>query len=113
MFAHDCILGGRGRLGLLQHFNIRGQAVAADALPDGSQLVVATYDTLWLFDVTDRDRPLDRPVAKLSYGAEQVEAVCFADPQTILLADELTAAFYEVSVADFTPLANSTKAEDD
>lgn len=90
-------------LQLLQSFEIGGQVVAADALPDGSRLVVATYDVLWLFDVKDRDRPLAHPVARLPFKGEDVEAVCFNGPDEVLFAAEVTAELYSARIADFTP----------
>ena len=90
-------------LELLQEREMQGQVVAADARPDGSQLIVATYDTLWLFDVDDPDEPLAHPTSKLPFVAEQVEAVCF-DGDRVLFADEATANLYEAALADFTPL---------
>lgn len=90
-------------LELLQRFEIGGQAVAADALPDGSRIVVATYDTLWLFEVSNRDRPLDTPIARLPFDGEDVEAVCFDGPDTVLFADEATAKLYRADIADFEP----------
>lgn len=88
-------------LELLDHFEISGQVVAADALPDGSKLAVATYDTLWLFDVKDPDHPLANPIARLPYKAQQVEALCFDGPDRVLFADEATALLYEARVKDF------------
>ncbi|WP_146401894.1 hypothetical protein [Pseudobythopirellula maris] len=85
----------------LQRIELGGQAVGADALPDGSRVVLTTYDTLWLFDSTDHDHPLARPIGRLPIVGDQVEAVCFDGPNTILFADEATAQLYEVSVADF------------
>ena len=91
-------------LELLEEFPIDGMAVGADALPDGSRVVVVTYDTLWLFDVRDPDRPLSHPIGRLPYTAEQVEAVCFDGPERVLFADELTALLYEADVKDFQPV---------
>ena len=97
--------GVRHPLRLLQEFDIRGQAVAADALPDGSKLVLATYEQLWLFDVKDVDRPLDWPIGRLAIEGEQIEAVCFDGPDRVLMADEATAKLYAAPVSAFTPVA--------
>lgn len=91
-------------LELLERFEIGGQAVGADASADGKRVVVTTYDTLWLFDVRDPDRPLAHPVGRLPFKAEQVEAVCFDGPDRVLFADELTALLYTADVADFQPV---------
>ena len=86
---------------LLQRFEIGGQAVAADALPDGSRIVVATYDTLWLFDVVDENQPLAKPIARLPFQGDQVEAVAFDGPSRVLFSDEATALLYEAPGCGF------------
>ena len=88
-------------LEFLQSFPIEGQVVAADALPDGSRILVATYDTIWLFDVKDQNLPLSTPMKRLKYKAEQVEAVTFDGPERVLFADEATALLYEADISDF------------
>lgn len=88
-------------LKFLQEFTLGGQAVAADTLPDGSKLVVATYETLWLFDLKNPDRPLANPIGKLPYKADNVEAVCFDGPEAILYADEATAKLYRTKTSAF------------
>jgi hypothetical protein len=90
-------------LELLERFELGGQAVAADTLPDGSRLVVATYDTLWLFDVRDANHPLSQPIARLPFKGDNVEAVAFDGPDRVLFADEATALLYEADIADFVP----------
>ena len=70
---------------------LHGQATAADTTPDGKRLVVCTYNALWLFDIDDPNQPLRGHVAWLPFvGPEEVEAACFADDKTILVADEPT-----------------------
>ena len=98
-------------LELLQRVEMGGQVVAADASPDGKSIVVATYDKLWLYDVRDPQRPLDVPMRTLSFEAEQVEAVAFADDATVLFADEATALLYEARLEDFEPLAHPVEDE--
>ncbi len=88
---------------LLGRFELGGQAVGADALADGSKVVVTTYDTLWLFDVEDPDDPLRKPVGRLPFRGDNVEAVCFDGPERVLFADEATALLYSAELADFTP----------
>lgn len=87
----------------LGRFELGGQAVGADALLDGSKLVVTTYDTIWLFEVDDPDDPLRKPVARLPFKGDSVEAVCFDGPDRVLFADEATALFYTAELADFMP----------
>lgn len=90
-------------LELLGCFELSGQAVGADASPDGTKVVVTTYDTLWLFDVEDPDDPLLKPIARLPFKGDNVEAVCFDGPERVLFADEATASLYSARLADFTP----------
>ncbi|WP_442485098.1 hypothetical protein [Aeoliella sp. SH292] len=100
---NDFTEGKTHELELLERFELGGQAVAADALPDGTRLVVATYDTLWLFDVRDADHPLAHPISRLPFKGDNVEAVAFDGPDRVLFADEATALLYEADVADFVP----------
>ena len=98
--------GRTNQLEFLQRFQIGGQVVAADASPDGSHVLVATYDTIWLFQVTNPDQPLSTPIKRLKYHAEQVEAVTFDGPNRVLFADEATALLYEAKLEDFEPYPN-------
>jgi hypothetical protein len=100
---NDLTEGTTHDLELLERFELGGQAVAADTLPDGSRLVVATYDTLWLFDVRDTDHPLAHPISTLPYKGDNVEAVAFDGPDRVLFADEATALLYEADITDFLP----------
>lgn len=87
-------------LTLLDSFDIGGKVTAADASPDGSRLVVTTYDAIWLFDAeAGSDNFFDGSISWLPYDAEQVEAVCFADQDTLLLGDEGRGVLYEVPVS--------------
>ena len=87
-----------------------GQATAADATPDGKRLVVCTYDSLWLFDIDDPNQPLRGNVAWLPFtGPEEVEAACFADDQTILVADEGTGRLFEVPIDRFVPVRRADR----
>jgi hypothetical protein len=89
---------------LVDSFDVRGQVTGADATPDGRQVVLLTYDALWLFDVDDPNRPLSGAVRWLPYaGAEDAEAVCFADDQTLLVAEEATARLFEAPISAFRP----------
>jgi hypothetical protein len=89
-------------LQLIDKFDVRGQVTGADASPDGRHLVLTTYEALWLFDVTDPQRPLSGPVRWLPYADEtEIEAVCFADDETLLVGDEDAARLYEVPIKRF------------
>jgi hypothetical protein len=84
-------------LTFIEEFDPQGQVTAADALPDGSRLLVATYTDLWLFDAPDPAHPLAGPHVRIPLrNAKQIEAACFLSPTTALLADEVTAHLYEI-----------------
>ena len=74
----------------------------ADASPDGSRIILTTYEALWLFEVADPAHPLRGPVRWLPYSEEsEIEAVCFADDETLLVGDEAAARLYEVPIERF------------
>lgn len=90
---------------LLDSFEIGGKVTAADATEDGRKLVVTTYEGIWLFETDGKsDRYFDGRVSWLPYKANQVEAICFADDKTLLLADEAAAVLYEVPLAQLLPV---------
>lgn len=89
----------------LNSFDIQGQAVGADASPDGLRLVVITYTAIWLFerDNLTADFFTSR-IRWLPYRAAQVEAVCFADDDTLLLGDEQKGTLHEVILRELQPV---------
>lgn len=96
-------------LTLVDAFDARGKVTGADATADGKQVVLLTYTALWLFDVTDPQRPLSGPVKWLPYeGAEDVEAVCFADDRTMLVGSEAEGRLYEVPLDRFIEFSRET-----
>jgi hypothetical protein len=91
-------------------FNTRGKSTGADATPDGLKLVISTYDTVWLFERESHSVPFF--AGKISYykfDAPQVEAICFDDPETLILADEQSAVLYRLETKDFKPYPDSSK----
>jgi hypothetical protein len=85
----------------LDSFDVKGQAVGADCSPDGLRLVVITYDAIWLFSRKSRDQSFfDADVSWGQYASKQIEAVCFADDDKLLMADEQLGELFEVSIAD-------------
>jgi hypothetical protein len=87
---------------LVDAFDVLGQATGADATPDGKQIVISTYEDLWLFEVTDPEHPLSGPVKRLSFkNDDDVEAVCFADDETLLIGAEAAGRIFEVPLAAF------------
>lgn len=87
---------------LVDSFDVLGQATGADATPDGKRIVINTYENLWLFDVTDPERPLSGPVKRLSFkNDDDVEAVCFADDETLIIGAEASGRIFEVPLSAF------------
>ena len=87
---------------LVDSFDILDQATGADATPDGKRIVINTYEDLWLFDVTDPEHPLSGPVKRLSFeNDDDVEAVCFADDETLIIGAEAAGRIYEVPLSAF------------
>lgn len=78
-------------LTLLGSFDVHGEVTAADASPDGSRLLVLTYDAVWMFEAATAkgDDWLEGQVWWLPYsGAPDSEAVCFDGADSILIAAE-------------------------
>jgi hypothetical protein len=94
-------------LELVDTFDVEGQATGADATPAGDKIVITTYDSLWLFEDVDARRPLSGSVRRLQFSPADgdVEAVCFADDETLLLAAEAAQRIYEVPLESFRPVA--------
>jgi hypothetical protein len=86
----------------VDEFDSLDQVVGADATADGKRLVLLTYESLWLFEVTDPAHPLSGPVSWLPYADhDEIEAVCFADDETVILGDEELGRLYDVPLAKF------------
>jgi hypothetical protein len=89
----------------LEKFDIQGQAVGADATPDGKRVVVITYKAIWLFERDDAAEPLfGGRMFFAPYESDQCEAVCFADDNTLLMADEKKGVLMETSISGLTRL---------
>lgn len=82
-------------------FDVHGKATGADATPDGLHLVIVTYEYIWHFKRTSLEQSFfEGEISVMKYEAPQVEAVCFADSDTLLLSCEQSATLFEVNVAD-------------
>ena len=85
-------------------FDVHGKATGADATPNGLQLAIVTYDLIWHFRRSSLEQPFfDGEISVMKYDAPQVEAICFADNETLLLSCEQTATLFEVKVGDLLP----------
>ncbi|MEM8550589.1 MAG: hypothetical protein AAGF10_07340 [Verrucomicrobiota bacterium] len=87
-------------LTLLASFSSRGMVTAADALADGSRVAVLTYGSLWVFQPPqnddgsyDVDRMFAGDIFWQPIRAKQCEAVCFIDPDSVLITNEQGALF--------------------
>jgi hypothetical protein len=87
----------------LGSFDIRGQAVGADCSEDGRRLAVLTYNGIWIFE---RDSLSQEFFAGAILWAplkwHEAEAICFANPDTLLMADEATAELFEIPIDQLT-----------
>jgi hypothetical protein len=94
-------------LTLVDTFDVEGQATGADATAAGDKIVITAYESLWLFENVDAQRPLSGSVRRLRFSPSDgdIEAVCFADDETLLLAAEAAKRFYEVTLESFRPPA--------
>lgn len=87
----------------LETFDIQGQAVAADCSADGKRLAVLTYTGIWLFERdTLEENFFDGRISWAPFAERGVEAMCFADDQTLLVADEPSGELYEVKLDELT-----------
>jgi len=78
-------------------FNIQGMVTAADCSSDSRDLVVLTYNAIWLFESETGDYFTGK-VSWLPIIAGQCEAICF-DKEFILLSNE-EGFIYEISRSD-------------
>jgi len=88
----------------LGQFDVHGKSTASDATPDGLQLVITTYDYIWHFERESLDQSFfSGAISVMKYEAPQVEAICFMDSESLLLACEESANLYEVNLGQFRP----------
>ena len=90
----------------LDDFDLHGQAVGADCSADGKRLVVITYEGIWLFERdTEEQSFFEGQISWGPYGRErEIETVCLADEETLLLGDEELAELYEVPIVALTKI---------
>ena len=72
---------------LLSTFDIGGMVTSADATPDGKKLAVLTYNNIWLFE-SETDDYFHGKVSWLPIKAQQCEAICFDDDETLIITNE-------------------------
>jgi len=87
--------------------DVFGMVTAADLSPDGARLAVLTYDAVWLFPFRpEDDPPLGRSRKWLPIQAEQCEALCFIDNDTLLITSE-QGNLFQLPVSELTPFEGS------
>lgn len=92
-------------LNYLDTFDLQGQAVAADCSTDGKRLAVLSYTGVWLFTRERVDQGFfTEAIWWAPLREHEAEAVCFANDETLLMADEATAKVYEISTSELTKL---------
>lgn len=100
---------GVATLAYVGSFDVKGQVTAADASPDGLRLAVLTYDRIFIFERPSLSWPFfaggvrERSYA-LPTGESDAESICFESPDSLLIADEATAALFRVPVSDIPVL---------
>jgi len=72
----------------LASFDIQGMVTAADVTVDGKKLAVLTYNNIWLFEVEVGDDYFNGKIKWLPIKAQQCEAVCFDDDETLIITNE-------------------------
>jgi hypothetical protein len=85
-------------------------AILLSVCERGSQAaVVITYDAIWLFTRGSRDQSFfDADISWGQYASKQIEAVCFADNDKLLLADEQLGELFEVSIGDLIKVRSAS-----
>jgi len=69
----------------LNRIDVRDQVTSADASPDGSQLAVLTYSSVWLFKKpVASDNYFQGKISWLPISARQCEAICFLDDNLLI-----------------------------
>jgi len=93
-------------LTLIAEANLRGKVTGAEMSPDGKKLAVITYQSVWLFTLKDEnsDNFFEGNVSWLPVMGNQIESVCFANPETLLIIDELEARLFRLPIKLLLPV---------
>lgn len=74
---------------LVSRYETGQQVTGAEASPDGRRIAVMATRSVWIFEKPeDSNDFLAGPVYRLSVQAGQCEAICWKDPETLLIASE-------------------------
>ena len=83
----------------------RDKRSAQDCSADGNRLVVLTYAAVWLFERDSLEQSFfAHRIFWAPFPERDAEAICFADDDTLLVADESLGELYEIRIADLSRL---------
>lgn len=100
-----CAAHGTQQLNHVDTFDLHGEAWSAASSADGRQLAIVASSGVWLFQRNESGqsffagRVLWGPSSELS-----LDSVCFADAQTLLVADSAAEKLWELQVKHLTEL---------
>ncbi len=90
-------------LTLISRYNLRGQATAADLSPDGKKLAILTYFNCWVFEAPEGSDDFFAGTARFkTFYANQCEAICWDDDQTLIITNEQRDMF-QVKLSELVP----------
>ena len=88
-------------------FDIGGQVTSADMSQSEKQLVVLTYDSVWLFKNFKGDDFFKGEIYFLPIAAKQCEAICFDNEDEIIITNEQKEVF-RLAIQDFIRIEKTT-----
>lgn len=115
--------GASHSLTYIDRFDVKGQVTGADCTPDGLRLAVITYDSVWVFMRRDTETPwFSSTIRRRAYtvphdsspdanNKTQCEAICFKDPETLLIADEEGGELFELAISELPVVSSGSDRE--
>ena len=92
-------------LTLIASFDFKGMVTGADASPDGKQLVVLTYNGVWLFELGGESlNYFQGAISWLPIRAGQCEAICF-DEDNLIISNE-QGKLFEIALNNLIPITS-------
>lgn len=83
----------------LDSFDTQGRVTGADASPDGRRLAVLTYDGVWVFETSEKERWFDGSIRWIPTEDEDAEAITLDGEQLIVSAGEGDGYLYEIPIS--------------
>ena len=84
--------------GVDEFFDTQREFVA-DASPDGRRLAVLTYDGVWVFETSEKERWFDGSIRWIPTEDEDAEAITLDGDQLIISAGEGDGYLYEIPIS--------------